>query len=100
MRGEQGAEELGRNEIGIPKVNAPANQLIDIRLLMSLAPRVASTGHLACVAIQTKLQAHAMDLIDDGLDAVGPFGGVRDQLSVTITGFGRPAVVDVDVWIQ
>jgi hypothetical protein len=67
---------------------------------MSLAPRVASTGHLACVAIQTKLQAHAVDLIDDGLDAVGPFGGVRDQLSVLIPRLGRPAVVNVDVWLQ
>jgi hypothetical protein len=40
-----------------------------------------------------------VDLVRDGLDAVGELGTVRHQIPGAIPALGRPAVVDVDVGI-
>lgn len=67
-----------RSKIGMdktayaPEINPPTDKLVDIRLGMSLAPRVASTGLLASATVKTKLEAHVVNLVRDGLDAVGP----------------------------
>ncbi len=40
-----------------------------------------------------------MDLVGDGFDTVGPFGGVWDQVSRGISRKSAPAVVNVDVGV-
>lgn len=41
-----------------------------------------------------------MDLVDDGLHAIGPFGWIGDEVAGTISVLGGPAVVDVYVGVS
>ena len=84
----------------IPEIDTPLDQLRDIRLgvLVPITSWEASTSLLAGAAVKTKLEPHVVNLVGDGLNAVGPFAGVGHELPASITGTGCPAVVDVDIY--
>lgn len=83
----------------LPVVDAPGRKRLRVLDLVALRAWVAPAGLGAGTTVQTKLEAHAVDLVCDGFDAVGPFGGVGDQVSRGIPRKGAPAVVDVDVGV-
>jgi hypothetical protein len=65
---------------------------------VAFASGEASTRLVPGATVEAKLQAHVVDLIGNGVYAVGPLLGVRNQLSgSTISTAGGPAIVDVDV---
>jgi hypothetical protein len=60
----------------LPVIDAPTRQRLRILDLIPFRPGVSRTCQRARAAIEPELQTHAVDLVDDGLYAVGPFGGV------------------------
>ncbi|KAI6776327.1 hypothetical protein HG530_000272 [Fusarium avenaceum] len=86
--------------IVLPVVNTPAGKKVCILLLMAFAARKTCTGLGTTVTVQAKLEAHCVDLIDDGLDTPRPFTGVGDQVALRITLLCRPTIVDVDIEIS
>lgn len=83
----------------VPKVDSPAHQLGHIALLVAFAPWVASACLVAGASVEPEFEAHVVDLVRDGLDPVGPFCRVGNQFACAVTASGRPAVVDVDVYM-
>lgn len=81
-----------------PEVDAPGGELRDVGLFAAFGAGVAGAGLLAGAAVEAEFEAEGVDLVDDGLDSVGPFAGVGDELAGGVAGFGGPAVVDVYVW--
>ena len=84
----------------IPKIYPPTDQLSDVTLFPSFTSGVARTGLVASTSIQTELESHVVNLVDNRLDAVGPFCWVGDKFSGAVAAFGGPAVVNVDVYSQ
>jgi hypothetical protein len=41
-----------------------------------------------------------MDLVDHGLDAVGPFGRVGYKIAGSVSFLGGPAIVDVNIFVS
>lgn len=80
---------LGRLPVGagrvarvvLPKVDAPAGE--QPRVLRLATPRagVPGAGHGAHAAVEAELEPHAVDLVDGGLDAVGPLARVRNEVA-------------------
>jgi hypothetical protein len=64
---------------------------------VAFASGEASTRLVPGATVEAKLQAHVVDLIGNGVYAVGPLLGVRNQLSASISTAGGPAIVDIDV---
>jgi len=81
-----------------PEVDAPGGELRDVGLFAAFGAGVAGAGLLAGAAVEAEFEAEGVDLVDDGLDAGGPFAGVGDEFAGGVAGFGGPAVVDVYVW--
>jgi hypothetical protein len=84
-------------EEDIPKINAPFDELSNVRLLTALTARVPSTSLDAGTPVEAELQPLGVDLVGNSLDSVGPLLRVGHELSAAITVHGRPTVIDVDV---
>jgi hypothetical protein len=66
---------------------------------MTLRTWVSSASHDSSIAIQAEFQAHAVYPVRNWLDTLRPLGGVRNQMSCTVSGLCRPAVINVEVLV-
>lgn len=66
----------------LPVVDTPAGKQVGILLLMTLTSGKSGTSLDTSVTVETKLQAHFMDLIDDGLDTSWPLAGVGYKVAL------------------
>jgi hypothetical protein len=83
----------------VPEVDSPLDELRDVgrRMLTPIASRKAGASLLTSASIETKFEPEVVDLVSDGFDAARPLARIRHKLPVSITGLGRPAVINVDI---
>ncbi|KAI3478227.1 hypothetical protein L1887_59838 [Cichorium endivia] len=79
-------------------LEAGVGPALSVDVLVAERADVVSAGHGACRRVDAGLEAEGLDLVDDGLEAVGELLRVgRDLLGVGIALVCLPAVVDDDV---
>jgi hypothetical protein len=84
----------------LPKIDTPLSNLFHVLKLKAQRPRKASTSQGSGAPIEAKLETLCMKLIDNGLDATGPFVGVRHELIVGASLSRGPAVINVYITIS
>jgi hypothetical protein len=66
---------------------------------MTLRTWVSSASHDSSIPIKAEFEAHAVYLVRNWLDTLRPLGGVRDQMSCTVSRLCRPTVINVEVLV-
>src|SRR3954451_1940338 len=93
--------QVGRDTtevVDLHRVEAPRGELVRVALVVTTAaqttpPRDVRTG----VGVDTRLQAFAVDVVDERLQAARELGRVRDQITgVAARLVGLPATVQPD----
>lgn len=85
--------------IVFPIVNSPGGQCLSIPILIPLTSWITCTSHRACIAVESKFHAHAVNFIGYRLHAVWKLVGIWNKVTRAVALLCWPAVVDIDVYI-